>query len=492
MTIGFQHIPQSLRVPLFYAEVNNSAANSATLNQRALIIGQKLAAGAATPNVPQIYQGDADIKAQCGQGSIVALMAAAYRKNDAFGELWYLPLADDPAAVAATGTITLTGAATVNGVLSLYIGGVLVSVSVSTTQTVTQIASAIVTAIGLNPDLPITATSALGVVTLTAANKGIVGNELDVRLNYQGVKGGEQTPAGLVATIVAFANGATNPVLTTGLGNLNDMPFDFIACATSDTTTLDALKAFLDDNTGRWSYLQQIYGHAFTSIKGTLGTVTAVGTARNDPHTTILPFPESPTPSYLWTAALVAQTATSVRADPGLPLQTLPLVGILPPAIESRWDTGERNTLLYSGLSSFNVADDGTVQLENIVTTYQKNAFGSPDDSYLEVETLFLLAYVLRDMRGVVTSKFARTKLAQDGTRFAPGANIVTPKIIKSNLVARFAWLEENGYVQDSVSFEQKLIVQINSTNPNRVDVLWPGTLINQLRIFAVLAQFRL
>lgn len=490
--IGFQHIPQGLRVPLFYAEVNNSAANSATLNQRALIIGQKLAAGAAAPNVPQIYQGDADIKTQCGQGSIVALMAAAYRKNDAFGELWYLPLADDAAAVAATSTITITGAATVNGVLSLYIGGVLVSVSVAAAQSVTDVAAAIVAAISLNPDLPVTATNNTGVVTLTAKNKGMVGNEIDVRLNYQGVKGGEQTPAGLVATIVAFASGATNPVLTTALGNLNDMPFDFIACATSDTATLDALKTFLDDNTGRWSYLQQIYGHAFTSIKGSLGTVTAAGVLRNDPHVTILPFPESPTPAYLWTAALVAQTATSVRADPGVPLQTLPLVGILPPAIASRWDTGERNTLLYSGLSSFNVADDGTVQLENIVTTYQKNAFGSPDNSYLEVETLFLLAYVLRDMRGVITSKYARTKLAQNGTRFAPGSNIVTPNVIKGDLVARYAFLEENGFVQDSASFEQELIVEINATNHNRLDVLWPGTLIGQLRIFAVLAQFRL
>jgi phage tail sheath gpL-like len=83
-------------------------------------------------------------------------------------------------------------------------------------------------------------------------------------------------------------------------------------------------------------------------------------------------------------------------------------------------------------------------------------------------------------------------KLADDGTRFAPGSSIVTPSIIGADLVAQYQELEWDGFVQDSDTFAQALIVQRNATNVNRVDVLWPGTLINQLRIFALLAQFRL
>ena len=52
--------------------------------------------------------------------------------------------------------------------------------------------------------------------------------------------------------------------------------------------------------------------------------------------------------------------------------------------------------------------------------------------------------------------------------------------------------MEYEGYVQGSDIFAQALIVEQNASNPNRVDALWPGTLINQLRIFALLAQFRL
>ena len=38
----------------------------------------------------------------------------------------------------------------------------------------------------------------------------------------------------------------------------------------------------------------------------------------------------------------------------------------------------------------------------------------------------------------------------------------------------------------------QNLVVELDNHNPDRVNVLYPPRLIGQLRIFAVLAQFRL
>ena len=49
-----------------------------------------------------------------------------------------------------------------------------------------------------------------------------------------------------------------------------------------------------------------------------------------------------------------------------------------------------------------------------------------------------------------------------------------------------------NGLVEDLANFKSHLIVERNVNDPNRLDVLYPPDLINQLRIFAVLAQFRL
>ncbi len=58
--------------------------------------------------------------------------------------------------------------------------------------------------------------------------------------------------------------------------------------------------------------------------------------------------------------------------------------------------------------------------------------------------------FVSRFMRTQITSKFGRMKLANDGTRFAPGAAIVTPNIVRAELIAQYKSLEFNGHVQDS------------------------------------------
>ena len=213
---------------------------------------------------------------------------------------------------------------------------------------------------------------------------------------------------------------------------------------------------------------------------------------RNNQHESLLGVYRSPSPRYIWAAALTGAAAPSLRNDPGRPLQSLPVYGVLAPDLADRFELTERNNLLYSGISTYTVGDDGTVMIENLITTYQKNSYGDEDDSYLQVETLFSLMFVTRYLRTAVTSKFGRMKLAADGTRFAPGAAIVTPNIIRADQIAEYQTLVFNGYAQDAEAFARNIIVEQNKTNPNRVDVLWPGTLMNQLRIFALLNQFRL
>jgi phage tail sheath gpL-like len=490
--VSFNNIPQNLRVPLFFAEVNNSNANTGQQTQRTLIIGQITSTGRATPNVPVISQGQSDAISQGGTGSMLALMTAAYLNSDPSAEVWYLPVSDAAGAVASSGTVVFTGAPTAPGVVSLYVAGNLISVPVATTDTPTTIAAALVAAITANPNLPVTAVAATGTVTITAVNKGVAGNDIDLRLNYGGTAAGQATPLGITATITAMASGATNPTLTTALANLGDQPFDFIVCPYTDTVSLNALQSLLNDQTGRWSWANQVYGHVFAANRGTFSAQTTLGVTRNNQHESILGFYDSPSPNWIWAADYAGAFAAASRADPGRPAQTLALNTVLAPPLASRFPLAEQNTLLFDGISTFTVAQDGTVALQNLITTYQKNAFGQPDNSYLEIEDLFLLMFVLRDLQSVITSKFPRMKLAADGTRFAPGAAVVTPSVIRANLIAEYQNLEFQGYVQNSTAFAAGLIVQQNATNPNRVDVLYPGILIDQLRIFALQFQFQL
>ncbi len=490
MNIPFNHI-QDTRVPLFYAEVDNSKANTAREVQRALIIGQMTADGEGVKDVPVISQGTSDAKKVGGEGSMLALMTEWYRKRDTFGELWYLPLEDAAAGLAASGTITYAGVPTETGVISLYVAGEVVNLAVTTADTASTMAAGITALINADTDLPVTAAAAEGVVTVTAKNKGLCGNDIDLRHNYYGAANGESLPSGITATIVAMNGGATNPALTTALANLSDMQFDFIVLPYTDATSLNEMKSFMNDSAGRWSWNRMIYGHAFSTYQGTFGELTTFGAGRNDPHVSVMGIKGSPTPSWLAAANLTAVSATSLRIDPARPLQTLE-TDILAPSVEDRWAFDEANTLLNTGISTYQVANDGTVSIQRMVTTYQKNSFGQADNSYLSIETMFTLMYVLRFLRSRITSRFSRMKLAANGTRIQPGSSIVTPNTIKADQIAAYSELEALGLVQKADAFKDNIIVEKSSTDPNRVDVLWPGTLINQLNVFALLAQFRL
>ncbi|EFW12752.1 putative phage tail sheath protein [Serratia symbiotica str. Tucson] len=490
MTVSFNHISSNQRAPFFYAEFDNSMANSATTVQRTLLIGQMLATATATPGIPQKVSSDSAVAGICGNGSMLHNMMTAYLANDISAEIWILPLSDGTTGtVSASGKLQVLTAASATGVLSLYIAGMRIQLTVVSTDDPVAVAAAIVAAINGQSKLPVTAEvdgKATDTVNLTAKNTRVHG------LNYQGAAGGEETPQGMALKITPMAGGMGAPELTGALGNLHDRAFDFIVNPYTDATSLDVIKAFLSDDTGRWSYAQQLYGHSFSALTGTYGSLSAMGEARNNQHETLLGINGSPTPAYLWAAALTGAVAPSLRSDPGRPTQTLTISGVLAPPLEDRFILAERNNLLYSGISTFTVADDGSVQVEKTITTYQKNKFGDADDSYLNIETLFLLMFITRFLRTQITSKFGRMKLANDGTRFAPGAAIVTPNVIRAELIAQYRTLEYNGYVQDAAAFAKTLWVERNSSNTKRIDVLWTGTLIiDQLEIFALLNQWR-
>lgn len=151
----------------------------------------------------------------------------------------------------------------------------------------------------------------------------------------------------------------------------------------------------------------------------------------------------------------------------------------------------EQQTLLSHGVATAYV-ESGVLRIQRDVTTYRKNAYGVADNSYLDSETLHTSAYVLRKLKSVITSKYGRHKLASDGTRFGPGQAIVTPAVIKGELLATYRQLERAGIVENYALFKQYLVVERDASDPNRLNTLFPPDYVNQLRVFAVVNQFRL
>lgn len=492
--IDFTYYPTSNRVPGVYVEMDPSQANTGTVLQRTLIIGQinGLDAdnpGTAEPNIPVQSSSASQVTLLGGQGSILEAMGNAYVQCDSFGDLWYLPIADNAAGQPATGKLVITGPATAPGTLNVYIGGQRVQSPVNANDSVATIAAALIAAIEATPTLPVTAAAGTGgEIDLTSVAKGEVANDIDIRLNYLGAAGGEATPAGVTVAITAMAGGTGNPDITAGLANLADQAFDFVITPYTDTANLDALEQFFSDATGRWSWQEMIYGGGFSAFRGTLGECTAFSAGRNDQHMTIMPFYDSPDPCWVWAAQVGAFCAASLRVDPGLPLQYIGTTLKAPP-IASRWTLGERNTLLYSGLSSFRVSDANAVTIERMATTYQKNAAGAVDNSYLDVETLYGLMFVARDLANYLLTRYARKKLVSVSTPIMAGSNCVNVNMIQASTVSEYRALSLGGYVQNPDDFAKAIVVE--DAGNGLVKILAPVDLVNQLRQVAILLQFR-
>lgn len=491
MPVSFNNIPADLRVPLFYAEMDNSAANNARETLRALVLGHGLATVTAGKNQLQMVTTAQQVSGLVGAGSQLAAMVAAYRNVDSFGELWIVDVPEPSAGAAATATITVTGSAISAGVVSLYIAGKRIQAGVSAGEAAAAVATSIKTAIDKDTSLPVTASVAAGVVTVTAKWKGLTGNDINLALNYRGVMGGESLPNGVNVALTVMSGGAGSPDLTAAIAAMGDEPFDFIATPWHDTGSLDVLEAEMNDATGRWSWLRQIYGHLYCAKRGTLADLSSFGRARNGQHVTTLGVelltPASP---YEVAAASCARNAVFIRIDPARPTQTGELNGLLPAPTGKRFTIAERQVLLSSGIATQTVSS-GVMMVERAITMYQRNKYGAADNSYLDSETLHTSAYVIRRLRTLVTSKYGRHKLASDGTRFGEGQAIVTPAVIKGELNGEYRLMERLGIVENSELFAEHLIVERDSDS-SRINVLFPPDYVNGLRIFAMLNQFRL
>lgn len=490
MSIGYDTIPGpgSLRKPGVYSEIDNSQAvrGPQSVTYRRLLIGQKLVAGAAVANTLIRVTSPAQADVQFGAGSMLAGMVRAVMAIDTYTELLVMPLIDNPAGVAATGTLVFTGPATASGTIELMIAGRRVSVGVVSGDSATAIGAAAAAAVTASSDMPVTAAAVTGTVTLTSRHKGETGNSLDARVNYYA---GQALPAGVGVTVTAFANGTGNPSLDTALATLGDEWLHTWAIPYTDGASLASIKAELNS---RFAWNREIEAHAFAAARGSQGSLGTLGDSHNSHHLTIIMANDEPMPAYEKAAETMAIAAYYAAIDPARPIQNLAYAWCLPPAAADRFTNEERNLLLFDGIATSKVATDGTMLVERLITTYKTNAAGASDISYLDSETMFTLMFIRHDWRDYVQRKYPRHKLADNGTRYGIGQAVVTPNVMKAEAIAKFREWEDIGLVENIDDFKANLISERNVSDPNRLDMLLPPDLVNQLRIVANKIQFRL
>lgn len=288
--------------------------------------------------------------------------------------------------------------------------------------------------------------------------------------------------------------GTGNPDFTSAIANIQILDFLYCGMPFVDAGSLSAWAIeYGFGSGGRWNYTRQQYGMVVGAKRDTYSSLISWGITQNAPVISTMAMEKKfPSPPWEVTACYCADAALGFSDDPARPLQTLQLIGILPPLAQDRFIQSQRNSLVNSGFAIQHVDPSGMCAIMVEQSQYQFNSFGQSDTAFGKLTVLATLAELLSRMKSSITSKYPRMKLVPDGTRIGPGQAAVRPIDIKVELIAEYVGAEFDGLVADVSEFSKNLLVQIDDQNPNKVQVLWAPRLAGQLRQFDVLAQFRL
>lgn len=494
----FLTIAANIREGGVFVEFDPTQAQRGTppMPNRIVLFGQMLASGTALPNVPvRLSANGQEWVPAFGLGSQLERMASAARAANPWSTMWAVPLADNPAGTAAIWSIKTGGPATSAGTQNVYLNGdatmfgFLVQVGVTNGMTAAAFATALAAAVNAAAGCPYTA-AVDGVdatkVNLTAIHKGAdFGNNQDIRTTYYAQ---DANVPGLSFTIAQGTPGAGNPSLTAAIAACQSKWFSHWAVPYTDGTSLAAIDAELDR---RFSGMVMQEGHAYTAYAGTTGQQATFGETYNTLQPTCWGLYKFPSPNYMVAAVSAAVIGYNVGIDPARGLKDLILPGIGAPAPADRLQFADRNNLLFDGIASLYVDDNGNVCIGGPVTMYRNNSAGVADTSYLFAETLYTIFWMRWSLRVYLSNIYKWFKIADDGTPIPANSRVTTPSLMAGSVLglAERDWL---GYVlQDLKGFEKSLKgTSRDPDDPYRVNIPLGPNLIAQLRTTAAQIQF--
>ena len=176
--------------------------------QRILFVGQQLE-NQSTPDVLITNIGSAgEEDGLFGRRSMLATMIREFRKINTVSQIDAIPLNDAVASASAVGTIIFDGVSSQSTVLTVYVQSEFLyefTITVSSGDSATVIASAVAAAINDNDSILVSASSLSGAVTLLATFEGLEGNNMSLRA--------DESVSGVTVNVVKFSGGGANPTL---------------------------------------------------------------------------------------------------------------------------------------------------------------------------------------------------------------------------------------------------------------------------------------
>lgn len=476
MTITFDQMPGALRLPGYR---NEYALGNPPFSQsmQVLIIGPVAAGSSVTAGISQRPQDD--VEAAYGPGSLLGTMYNMAKLTQRFLDYRVLPIVES--GTKATNVMTVNTVPPV-GTWPFWVFGNARrrQITVTASDTPTTVAAKITAAINSRVTMAgdgkalvdiASATSAAAVVTMTARNGGLMLNGT----TWVSFKSrGEVSPLNACITSV-FTPGSGVPDLATALAGVGAGNYAWVISAYDDTASLAAIDAWLEV---QWGPMNMRYGWAVAGVVGSQGTLASLGDAMNDRKRVLPGLRNSSEPKPFIAACFGADLAfvfNFARSITEVQIFARGLTGRTMKQLTGPWESDDvftddqRNLLLYDGISPL-VATEGTVQMERVITTFQRRAStGLEDISYLDINGPCIDAWVVQYQRHYIWNAHQNTSLVGDQEDFADGQT--RPKDAFKTFVSCYAEINRRGrIVQDVPSYEATLKVEL-SGDPVRLNV---------------------
>jgi phage tail sheath gpL-like len=484
-TIVFTEIPAApnFQVPGDYIEIIPGYNSQGILPfpARNLIIGQMTSAGNAVPLT--IYPNIADplvARGLGGSGSMADRVATAHLLANQSVPVDMIFVSDAPGSAKAVWTRTFATPLTNNGTYAENICGTRVTFGQLNGDVATAQASDYAAAINAIPTLPVVATVAGAVVTITAKNAGLAANDFSFVLNP--LAGDVTTPGG-TSTLTQTVQGATNPNIAAVIAVMANWYTDALL-PWSDTANLLAASAEAERRFNamvrqdlRWHY----------GFNGSLSQSLANAFDANERFLYQSPFTAPGSEPYCIAASMMGVASVSALNDPSQQLKGLALPGVVGPVYANvvQEDT-ELNALLVGGSSVFTVNQAGAISVLRYVSTYTENAAGALDEAWHDFMEAAVASRVRYDWRTYRDSIWGGAKLADNDDLAAQlNTRVATPQRMAATWATRCNTYAAAGWIIDIVNQVKRAQFVRDPNDANRLNEQLYYTRIGNLMIDA-------
>jgi phage tail sheath gpL-like len=487
------NIPSGVVAPLLAFDVESGGQFQS--ETRMILLGHGTSAGTLADGAIALCGSVYQARALAGRGSMLESMFIRARRNASAQEIWLGRVAEAASAQIRTITVGTPPAAGGQGVLS--IAGEDIAVNIAAGDNAATVAAALSAAINayFNPitkiSLPFTATVASNVVSITARHKGTYAAGIDVHVP---LLEGSNAFTGLFTFAVGTA-GAGTPDVAAVLASMGDDVFEIVVSAFGDDSNRLKLDTLHSNTSGRWSYLEQLYGHVFYPRTDTVANLAVAGLARDSWHLTLMPLMPAAAgmarPDYEFVAAVVARVAPFFDGGSNglvsVNQSGLDVVDMIAPRDRNYWpDYATRDSLLKNGVSTWKVDRSGNILIDKIITQ-QQTTNGVPDTALRDIQAVYQITYALKYFRAQLAYEHSNKAIVDDNPANLDALRTV--KDIRATLVNSTIELQQRGVLEASNAVLDEISVTRNADNPNRVDIILPMDRANPLDIFAGLAR---